>query len=159
MTKTKTNNQNSMLGTGSNGLIRKSGGAALLALVLTMSGCALFGGGEKTSLSSNPVLPAAESTVKFKATKNDNTRITLKVKHLAHPEKLTPPASHYVVWTRATKDAVPQSIGALVVDKNLTGKLDAETPLHSFELFITAEASGQVQAPSGDPLLWTNYSR
>ncbi|HEX7572249.1 MAG TPA: hypothetical protein VF514_04090, partial [Bacteroidota bacterium] len=66
---------------------------------------------------------------------------------------------NYVVWTRANKDAPAQSIGALVVDKDLNGKLVTETALHSFDLFITAEDSGQVQQPSGQPLLWMSYSR
>lgn len=141
--------------------MRNSWSAAVLAATLAMSGCAMFGIGGRgnTSLSTSPTLAAAEGSARFSATKNDNTRIALRVKHLAQPEKLTPPASNYVVWTRATKYAPAQNIGALIVDKNLAGKLDAETPLHSFELFITAEASGQVQQPSGQFLLWTNYSR
>jgi hypothetical protein len=140
-------------------LVMSGAGAVVLAAV-TMSGCAMLGGGSgSTSLSTSPTMPAAEGGAVYSVTKNDNTRIALSVKHLAHPEKLTPPASSYIVWTRATKDAPAQSIGALVVDKNLTGELDAETPLHSFALFITAEASGQVQQPAGQPLLWTNYSR
>ena len=39
-------------------------------------------------------------------------------------------------------------MGALVVDKNLDGKLVTITPLRTFELFITAEASG---GKSGNP--------
>lgn len=129
-----------------------------IAAVMAVSGCVMFGT-TRTNLSAIPTMPAAEGSARFSATKNDNTRIALKVKHLAHPERLTPPASHYVVWTRATKDAAAQNIGALVVDDDLTGTLDTETPLHSFELLVTAEGSGQVQTPSGEPLLWTSYSR
>ena len=130
----------------------------LLAAAMALPGCAMFGRAG-AGLSVSPKLPAAEGSVKYSATKNDNTRIALKVKHLAQPEKLTPPASVYVVWTRDTRDASAQNIGALKVDTDLNGTLDAETPLHSFDLFITAEASGQVQLPSGPSLLWTNYSR
>ena len=50
-------------------------------------------------------------------------------------------------------------MGALVVNKNLDGKLVFITPLHTFELFITAEASGQIQQPFGEPLLWISYNR
>lgn len=139
---------------------RNSWGTAVLAVTLAMSGCAMFGGGRRTILlSASPTLPAVEARARFSATNNDNTRIVLTVKHLARPDKLTPPANGYVVWTRATKYAEAQNIGALIVDKNLNGKLEAETPLHSFELFITAEDSGQVQQPSGQPLLWMNYNR
>jgi len=123
----------------------------------TMTGCALFGG--KVNMSASPAMPAAEGTARFSETKNDNTSIVLRVKHLPHPEKLTPAAGSYVVWTKASKDAVPQSIGALKVDSDLSGTLLAETPLHTFDLFITAEASGETQQASGQPLLWTSYSR
>lgn len=127
----------------------------LAAALAVMSGCA----GAKVNLSASPSMPAAEGSAQFRATKNDNTNIDLRVKHLAHPEKLTPPASSYVVWTKANKDATPQNIGALKVDKNLDGSLQTETPMHSLELFITAEPSGQATQPTGQPLLWTSYSR
>ena len=133
--------------------VRKGWTAAVLATTLAMAGCA------SVNLSTTPSMPAAEGHARYSITANDNTRIVLKVKHLAQPAKLTPPASNYVVWTRATKDAPPQNIGALIVDNDLNGELNGETPLHNFELFVTAEASGQVQTPSGQPLLWTNYSR
>jgi hypothetical protein len=133
----------------------------LAAALLAMPGCALFGGtgSSEVNLASSPSMPAAEGSAKFSATKNDNTSVDLRVKHLAHPEKLTPPASSYVVWVRANKDAAPQNVGALKVDEDLTGSFLAETPLHSFDLFITAETSGQAQTPSGTSLLWTSYSR
>ncbi len=135
--------------------------SAVLAVTLTTSGCAALGIGGKgeSRLEATSMLPAVEGRAKFDTTVNDNTRITLTVKHLAHPEKLSPPASHYVVWTRATKEAAAQNIGALIVDKDLNGKLVTETSLHSFDLFITAEDSSQVQQPSGQPLLWMSYSR
>jgi len=135
--------------------------SAVLAVTLAMSGCSMLGigEGEAIRLSSSPTLPAVEGNAKFVATKNNNTRITLTVKHLPQPEKLTPPANQYIVWTRAGEYEAAQNIGALVVDKNLNGKLETETPLHTFELFITAEASGQIQRPSGEPLLWINYNR
>jgi len=122
------------------------------------SGCALFSSGV-SPMSTSPTNPAAQGQVKFKKATNDNTSIDLEVKHLADPQKLTPPAQNYVVWTRANKDAAPQNIGALSVDDDLTGTLKTVTPLHSFELFISAESSGQVQTPTGVPLLWTNYNR
>jgi hypothetical protein len=130
--------------------------AAILAAA-TMTGCVLFGG--RVELTTSPSMPAAEGSVRFSTTKNDNTSIILSVKHLAYPDRLTPPAGSYVVWTKANKDAAAQSIGALKVDTGLAATLLAETPLHSFSLFITAEASGQVQQPTGEPLLWTDFSR
>ncbi|MGZ7045225.1 MAG: hypothetical protein ACXVJK_02775, partial [Candidatus Aminicenantales bacterium] len=114
-------------------LVRNIWSTAVLAVTLAMAGCAALGigGNEGIRLSASPTLPSVEGRAKFTVTINDNTSIELTVKHLAHPERLTPPSSYYVVWTRATKDAPAQSIGALVVDKNLNGKLVSETSLHS----------------------------
>lgn len=133
---------------------------ALSALVGagSFSGCALLGFGSRASMNTSPVIPAAEGSVKFGKAPNGNTSIDLTVKHLANPEKLTPPAHNYVVWLRANKDAAAQNIGALTVDKNLTGKLTTVAALHGFELFITAEGSGQVQSPTGQPLLWASHN-
>ena len=127
------------------------------ALASALSGCALLGG-SGPRMNASPVIPAAEGSVKFGKARNDNTSVSLSVKHLAHPKKLSPPANNYIVWLRPGKDAAAQNIGALTVDKKLTGKLDTVTALHSFDLFITAEASGQVQTPTGSPLLWTSHS-
>lgn len=134
---------------------------AVLIASSAMAGCSTLGlgGGHGTSLQNAASQPAAEGELKAGATKNDNTSIDLKVKHLAHPEKLQKPGSNYVVWTQRDDKAPPQNIGALQVDKNLTGTLNTETPLHKFDLFITAEPSGQVAQPSGDKQLWTSFSR
>jgi len=126
----------------------------LLAGAMLGTGCA---GAEK--LSASPALPAAEGTLKCDKGANDNTDIDLKVKHLASPDRLTPPASVYVVWLKADKDAAPQSIGALEVDGDLSGRLKTVTALRRFELFVTGEATGQTPTPSGAPVLWANCNR
>lgn len=124
------------------------------AAAVSASGCA---GAEKLSASS--ALPAAEGTLKCEKAANDNTAIDLKVKHLANPDRLTPPASVYVVWLKVDKDATPQNIGALEVDGDLSGRLKTVTALRRFELFVTGEATGQSPTPSGEPVLWANCSR
>lgn len=134
--------------------IEKSLLPALLLAVAFAAGCA---GTEK--LSASPALPAAEGTVRCSKAANDNTAIDLKVKHLASPDRLTPPAAVYVVWTKTDKDAQPRNIGALEVDESLTGRLRTVTSLRRFELFVTGEATGQAPSPSGEPLLWANCSR
>jgi len=131
---------------------------SILIGVLFLSGCALLGGGAGPAMNSSPDIPAVQGQAKFGRAPNGNTSIDLTVKHLADPEKLTPPASTYVVWLRPNKDAAPQNIGALTVDKKLNGELNTVTALRSFDLFVTAESSGQVQAPAGQPLLWTSHS-
>jgi hypothetical protein len=136
----------------------------LIVLILAASalaGCSTLGlgGGKGEPLQNAASQPAAEGTLKTSVGKNDNTEIDLKVKHLAHPEKLQKPASSYVVWTQRDDKAPPQNIGALQVDKNLTGTLNTKTPLHKFDLFITQEPNGVVDHPTGDKQLWTSFSR
>lgn len=118
------------------------------------AGCA---GPERLSTSSS--LPAAEGSLLCDKAANGNTGINLKVKHLANPDRLTPPATVYVVWTKTDKDAPPQNIGALEVDADLSGRLKTVTSQRRFELFVTGEATGQAPSPSGKPLLWANCSR
>lgn len=129
--------------------------------LLLAAGAAVFAAGcvgpEKLAASS--ALPAAEGTLTCAKAANDNTAVDLKVKHLANPDRLTPPAAVYVVWTKADKDAPPQNIGALKVDGDLTGRLETVTALRRFELFVTGEATGQAPAPSGEPLLWGDCNR
>lgn len=133
----------------------------LLTGAVLSSNCSLpgfvRGGGQ--SMTASPKVPAAEGSVKFGKAANDNTSIDLEVKHLADPEKLTPPAQVYVVWIRPAAGAPAQNIGALVVDKNLTGRLKTVTALHAFELLVTAESSRVPAEPTGEPLLTTSYSK
>jgi DMSO/TMAO reductase YedYZ molybdopterin-dependent catalytic subunit len=131
------------------------GSVLFLAAALGLAACATS---EERHLASSPVVPAAQGTARFDKTKNDNVSIDLTVKHLADPQKLTPPSAVYVVWLQANKSSPPQNIGLLKVDEDLNGSLSTQTAARSFDLFITAEGSGQVLAPAGKPLLWTSYS-
>ncbi|MCR4297077.1 MAG: hypothetical protein NUW21_16215 [Elusimicrobia bacterium] len=134
---------------------------SMISTFLIAAGAAAFAAGcaGTEKLSASPALPAAEGTLRCAKAVNDNTAIDLKVKHLASPDRLTPPAAVYVVWTKADKDAPPRNIGALEVDESLTGRLRTVTSLRRFELFVTGEATGQAPSPSGEPLLWANCSR
>jgi len=105
----------------------------------------------------SPDIPAASGKVKFGKANNGNTSIDLMVKYLADPQKLQPPEAIYVVWVSADKDSPAQNVGALMVDDHRKGTLKTVTPLHTFQLFVTAEASGQVQTPTGTRLIWTEH--
>ena len=106
----------------------------------------------------SPTVPAAQGKVKFGKADNGNTSIDLIVKYLAEPQKLQPPEAIYVAWVSPDKDSPAQNIGALQVDSGRKATLKTVTPLHTFELFVTAEASGQVQAPTGTRLIWTEHN-
>lgn len=132
----------------------KTVGVSLLILAAGTS-CAFFKHPDTMNVSSD--IPAAKGEVKFKKTDNGNTAITLTVSYLADPQKLLPPANVYVAWIRATSDSQPQNVGALKVDDKRTGSLETVTPLQGFDLFVTPENSGQVQAPTGKQLFWTTH--
>jgi hypothetical protein len=44
------------------------------------------------------------------------------------------------------------------VDNHRKATLKTITPLQTFQLFVTAEASGQVQAPTGTRLIWIDHN-
>jgi len=97
-------------------------------------------------------VPAAAGQACTKVGDNGNTRVDLKVEHLALPERVSAGASVYVVWAQADSSA-PTNIGALVVGKRLDGELHTTTPLQSFTLSVTPELSSTVVQPSGPIVL------
>jgi hypothetical protein len=106
----------------------------------------------------SPDIPAASGKVKFGKAGNGNTSIDLMVKYLADPQKLQPPGAVYVAWVSADKDSPAQNMGALMVNDRREGTLKTVTALRTFQLFVTAEASGQVQTPTGNRLLWIDHN-
>jgi len=103
-------------------------------------------------------VPAAMGTVKVEKDKdNGNTKLDIKVEHLAKPSSLTPPANAYLVWVRPNGgDAVKQ--GAIGVNNDLKGELKVVTVLKDFDLLITAEQSETVTVPSNVEVLKTHVS-
>jgi hypothetical protein len=153
-------------------------GSAVLAMT---AGC-LFGCSSSTVvLASSPRTPASQGEVKTKTTSDKNTQVTVTVKHLAPPEKIEQGATTYVVWVRplgvsadqggrtgayperqqgeGKNEAGVYNLGALKISKNLDGHLETITPFKSFELFVTAEASGAITQPHGERILWTSISK
>lgn len=124
---------------------------AVAFLVLMLVGCAservvrLYGGA---------TAPAAQGTVKSSKGPNDNLRLKISVQHLAPPDRLAPGATVFVVWARpARQGGIAQNLGALKIDKDLTGTLETVTPLQNFDLLITPESSAEVQSPSNISVL------
>ena len=132
----------------------------LVTVALALAPAGAFAGifTHATVMNVSPDIPAAQGKVKFSKTDDGNIAIALSVKYLADPQKLQPPAAIYTVWVRKDKDAAAQNIGALKVEKDRKGDLKSVTPLRAFQLFVTAEANGQVQEPTGVQLLWVDYN-
>lgn len=128
-------------------------------LVLMISGSNIATAGTTFRLPPSPEIPAAQGTVRLSNTKNGNVQIKLKVKHLALPGRISPGAEVFVFWARGlAPGAEPQNLGALIVDKNLNGKLTANTAMPSFDLFLTCEQMQTVTVPALPELLLLRYS-
>ena len=140
-----------------------------IAIVAGVAFCACSG----PRLRKSADLAEAQAIVKFKKTRDAETRIDLVIKHLKQPEEMVPPGYLYVAWVRGDKVApgpldyaawvrgdkgVPAvNIGALQLNKDLTGELRTVIPLHRFDFFVTVESAPDIGAPTGAPLLWSRY--
>ena len=96
-------------------------------------------------------VPASQGTVKATVGENDNTKVSIRVKHLAPPSKIAPDATVYVVWLQA-RNAARQNIGALMLNNNLEGSLDTVTPHRRFLITVTPEPGGRVSEPTHEPV-------
>jgi hypothetical protein len=111
-----------------------------------------FSSGQTFVLAPSASVPAASGTVKVSQGDNGNTRLEVKVKHLAQPSRLTPPAAVYIVWIQASGQAA-HKLGAIQLDDDLDGELKTVTTDKVGDLLITAEQSVNVNAPTGTPVL------
>ena len=117
-----------------------------------------FPSGKDYQMTPGVDVPAAAGTVKIQKDKdNGNTKVGIKVDHLARPSSLTPSADVYLVWIRPNGgEALKQ--GAIGVDKNLSGQLKVETVSKDFDVFITAEQGDSAAFPSNVEVLRTHVS-
>jgi hypothetical protein len=127
------------------------GSLASLALAST-AGLSACGGPSAVPMLNAPQTPAAQGSVVARAAENGNTKLTVEVKHLAAPEKVSPGAKVYVVWVQP-QGGPPQNVGALRVDDSLTGHLETVTAHPSFEVRVTAEEFPAATMPRGPVVL------
>lgn len=126
-------------------------GSLFATAVLLFGFLGLFGPSGRTfHLTPGKMVPAATGTVNVsKDTNNGNLKLDLKVKNLALPGSLTPPADDYVVWLEPyAEHGSPVKQGSLGVDGKLNGELKTETSSKNFNVLVTAEQSGSVSKPS-----------
>ena len=124
-----------------------------IGLVSMLSGC-----NRPQTMVSGPGVPASQGTVKASKNDNGNTKIEVHVKHLAPPAKVAPDSSVYVVWLQP-RDGAKLNIGALVLNRDLEGKLETTTPHRRFQISVTPEPGGHVEAPSHEPVFTTDVER
>lgn len=124
-------------------------------LLLTHTGC-----GHLVTFSGSRAAPGARAEAKVTRGENGNSRITLKVEHLAPPQEVANGATAYVVWVQNTDHVAPaQNVGELRVDADLEGELVTVTTLTAFDLTVTPETSAQVAQPAGQPILSARIER
>ena len=118
---------------------------AVLGLLSLQFGCdtVMFWRSKPQEMHSASDVPASEGTVRVSKGGNGNTKISVRVKHLAPPSKLAPDTTVYIVWVQP-QDGEKQNVGALVLNRDLEGSLETLTPLHRFKLYVTPEANAQV---------------
>lgn len=116
-----------------------------MALALPLAAC---GGPAPIQMLNAPQTPAAQGTVVARPAENGNVKLTVEVKHLAPPERVSPTAKVYVVWVQP-QSGPPQNVGGLRVDQNLSGRLETVTVHQSFEVYITAEEQPAATLPTG----------
>jgi hypothetical protein len=119
-----------------------------LALALGVAACSA----SPIPLVAGARTPAAGGDVKTEVDDNGNTRIKVNVEHLAQPARIDPGARVYVVWVSQGRSA-PKNVGSLILDNDLTGRLETVTPFRGFLLTITAESNPTTAIPRGTQVL------
>src|SRR5580658_4024854 len=69
------------------------------------------------------IVPGARGDIDVSKDNNGNTKLKMKVQHLANAENLTPPATVYIIWFRE-RDGNPENQGQLKVGKNLEANFE-----------------------------------
>ena len=123
--------------------------------VLALAGLTVLtsiGSAKKFPLTAAASIPAARGQVDVGHDKNGNTKVEVKVEHLATPENLTPPRTAYVVWFKE-RDAEPLNQGLLKPGKDLKATFRSVTPLKTFDVVITAESDPNTKTPAGSEIM------
>ncbi|MFW6057749.1 MAG: hypothetical protein ACOC9W_02730 [Persicimonas sp.] len=118
-----------------------------------VAGALILGAGCATTtdydLTAGEETPAASGEVKIKEDDNNNLRLDVEVDHLPNPGNLAAGLNTYVVWLEPTGADRMVNLGQLEIDEDdRTGKLEATTPYRNFNIYITAEETGQPSQPS-----------
>jgi|SRR5215210_1831522 len=123
--------------------------------ILALAGLTVLpsiGSAKKFPLTAAPSIPAARGQVDVGHDKNGNTKVEVKVEHLATPESLTPPRTAYVVWFKE-RDAEPLNQGLLKPGKDLKATFRSVTPLKAFDVLVTAESDPNTKSPGGSEVM------
>jgi hypothetical protein len=117
-----------------------------------------FSSGKEYHMTAANSVPGATGIVRVQKDKdNGNTKLNIKVEHLANPASLTPSENAYIVWVQPRGEGATK-LGAIGVDKSLKGELNVVTTSKDFDVFITAEQSQSASLPSDVKVLQAHVS-
>jgi hypothetical protein len=138
----------------------RMGKAVLTAAITSLSLLLLFSCSPKVQFATSTVVPTAEGSVKVKKDGNNNYSINIDIKHLAHPSRLVPSKTLYVVWAE-TKENGTKNIGRLntssgLLSSTLKSSLRTVSPVKPTMIFITAENDAGVEYPGSQVVLTTS---
>jgi hypothetical protein len=122
-----------------------------ICLMFTLLSTAAYAA-KKYPMTAASIVPGARAEVAISKDKNGNTKLKMRVQHLANLENLTPRAAAYVVWLQE-RGGNSENQGQLKMDKNLKATFETVTPLKSFDVFVTAEQEVRAKGPSGPEVL------
>jgi hypothetical protein len=126
--------------------------ATLVSIAILAIAASIACGGRNVHMTPASTQPAAQGIATLKHDKNGNLTVDLKVKHLAHPQNLTPPKSTYLVWIQPSNGEV-HKLGELRVNDKLEGEFKAPVATSNFQILVTAEDGPTVTQPSGAEVL------
>lgn len=104
------------------------------------------------------LVPAAKGDIATASDSNGNTRMNIRVKHLAPASRLAKGANNYVVWVLPNGGQNYQNVGTLRVDSDLDADYKTTVPYRAFHVMITPEKAPGVQRPTGPAVLEKNVS-
>jgi hypothetical protein len=132
---------------------------AWLICVGSLAGC-MHSSGKSSSSTMHPSAQVPSATGKVSAKRSEgNMELSVKVDHMAPPEKIARGATTYVVWAEPAAGGAPQNLGSLKVGEDRSAKLDTTTPSRDMKIIVTPETSPDVTKPSNDPVLWTTINQ
>jgi hypothetical protein len=115
------------------------------------------GSGTNWPMTGSTATPAANGEVTVSEGSNGNTQLTIKVHHLAPPQKVAANATGYVAWVVPVgpQSAAGQQInvGAIQLDSDLSGSLRTVTPQRRFDVIVTPESNLAAGQPTNPPVL------
>jgi hypothetical protein len=90
--------------------------------------------------------PAAIGSIRAKLNGN-NTLLTLSAEHLAHPTRLAPSLTTYLVWIRPSAGGDFHKMGQLLPDAAGRASFETASTWRDVEVLVTAEETSAAQRP------------